>query len=214
MIEIQKRFVIRNVFNSASRSILRPHRRYITEGTLLLENTSNPVATRYYCYLFNDVFVTARIISRKKPLQNIQELLDILELQYVWIIEETVADRRFICRTADRCCFGLLTPQQNYMFRCESPQQRKKWTTAIGEAISDHMLVRPGYLTSRSVSFPKWNNGKWRFSPLEQSSLSLQMAKHVYIRNTPPSCLLQNIHPSAPRQRASSELIFSKQTSL
>ena len=189
MIEIQGRFILSSL-GLSKRTIIAPHRRYIREGTILLENTAS-VPGKFYLYLFNDILATAAIPSRWKPLRMIQELTSIISLQSAWIVEETDNDKLFLWKTADRCCFAVLTPEANYVFRCSSPEERREWTDAIGLAISSYLSVRPEFLSTRSVSFPMFNeNNRWRFAPLQNPSLSYQMAKHVYIRNTPPACLM------------------------
>lgn len=192
MIKIQNRFVL-NYLGLSSRSIVAPHRRYIREGILLLENTAS-VPGKFYAYLFNDVFVTARILSRHHYLRTYQELDDMVPLHHMWVIEETTNDRAYLWRTADNCCFGLLTPNANYFFRCTSPQERAQWTYAIGEAIFQYLELRPSYLSHRATSFPMWSRGRWRFRELESPSLSAQMAKHIFIRNDPPPVLKECTH--------------------
>ena len=191
IIEIEKRFVLSKIYKhiGLSRSLVQPHRRYITEGPMLLENTMTTV--KYYCYLFNDVFVTTRVLSTSTSLKLYQDLESIVPLKCSWIVEDTVDDHKFLCRTADKCCFALLTPEVNFVLRCKDIEERKKWTTSIGEAISNYMELKSSHQSIRSVSFPKYNNGKWRFGPLQDTSLALQMAKHIYIRGMPPSCLIQ-----------------------
>jgi len=194
MIEIQNRFIWSKI-GLSSRTIIAPHRKYMKEGVILLENTAS-VPGKFYFYLFSDVFVTARILSRSKSLRMFQELGDIVPLQCAWIVEDTDDDKTYLWKTADRCCFALLTPEGNYVFRCESPEERREWTDAIGTAILDFLSVRSDYLNSRSCIFPifKPDIQRWRFGPLVHPSLSYQMAKHIYIRNTPPACLLADSH--------------------
>jgi hypothetical protein len=196
VVEVQKRFIF-NYVGLRTKSIVVPHRRYIREGILLLENTLAS-GGKLYCYLFNDVFITATMISGKPGLRHFQDLQDIIPLHTAWVIEATVNDQQFIWKTADSCCFGLLSPQGCFIFRCSSEEIRKNWTEAICDAISGCLRTRDNYLRQRSLQLPVWINGYWKFRPLENDSLSLQMAKHVLICNDPPPYLVQV--PKTPPQ--------------
>jgi len=196
VVEIQKRFIF-NYVGLKSKSIVVPHRRYIREGILPLENTLAS-GGKLYCYLFNDVFVTSTMLSSKAGLRHFQDLQDIIPLQTAWVVEATVNDQQFIWRTADSCCFGLLSPQGCFIFRCSSEEMRKSWTEAICDAISNCLRTREIYLRQRSLQLPIWINGYWKFRPMENDSLSFQMAKHVAICNDPPPYLIQA--PKTPPQ--------------
>ena len=198
VMEIQKRFFVNemwSVLGFQPKTIVAPHRRFIKEGVLLLENSQSGYHGKFYFYLFNDIVAPARILSRMQALRLLQELGDIIPLHTAWIVEDTENDKLYLWKTADKCCFGLLTPQGNYIFRCKTAEERVSWTDAIGDAISNYLSPRPECLDERSSEFPIFNPkiGRWRFAPLAVPSLSHQMAKHIYIRNSPPPCLTKQI---------------------
>ena len=187
--EIQKRLVL-NYIGAQNQNIIAPHRKLLFEGTCQLENTVNGVKGSLYCYLFNDAFAISKVISRKGPLKFFQELTDLIELHTAWVIEDTINNPLFMFPTADACCFGIISPQGNFIIRCTSEVERKKWTNDIINAIVDLIQLREYYMNERRKQFPIFQNKKWTFKIPEDNYPIKQMAKHVVIRASPPPYLV------------------------
>ena len=213
IVEIQNRFVL-NTIGLANQSIIKPHRKLVHEGVLSLEHSADLMFKyKLYCYLFNDMFAFARIVSSKAPFRYVQELKAKIKLTTAWIIENTEDDNRYLFPGADKTCFGILSPQGCFMLRCKSVEERLKWTQLIVETISNLIYLRESYLHKRMMEFPYFKNGAWSFvAPSTPNFPVNQMARHMVIQGSPPPYLVHREKIPQNAKSASTGQIVKKPT--
>jgi len=137
--------------------LVEPHRTYVHDGHLVSLNNS---PSKLHCYLFNDIFVTAR--TARVLGQEYEEVQRRLALETAWMVADASGDPRLLGKYAGRCAFLFLTPYICYVFQCPSEDVRDKWTSAIGAAIEDLLLRNPANVEVRRQYRPQWRYGSWR----------------------------------------------------
>ena len=161
IMEIQSRFVTSQLgLASKAKNIVEPHRRYIYDSVLTVENL--PLLKRLHCYLFNDIFVTARIFLQSFELQEIHRTFP---LECTWVVDDNSVVNYPALQTPELMSgvvFQVISTDFQYVFKCKNNEEKNNWTKLFQEKIMSFVHSKERNKQIRANLILEVKNGVWR----------------------------------------------------
>lgn len=207
-------------------SLVQPHRLFIKEGVLELkipkldfedEDDSESESEKqeyqdkgkYYCFLFNDLFLISSLIGSSKAKRLVYE--SAFELGTTFVFDDP-----------NELCFQVVNPRCTYNFISNSLLACKEWKQSIIEAISTILSQNACLESQRSKISLKLNeiNNEWeaeimtnakcvRFNPqVYREEVVKNTQKHltVFLHQNHQKLLKMNVVPCSPTNKHKSVL--------